>query len=442
MPSRRAISGNETDIMTMKLHGTDRTGKDFGRLIGSVSLMVVIASALILFGTAGTSDGAVGDTQIIGGLEYEITGSSEVELVSFSVEPTSSLDIPSTVTIDGSTYSVTSIGERAFFNCSGITEVTLGSNIESVGEAAFAGCTGIEEISFESENFPSVEYGSFATGSYFYVTTPGWSPYAVLNDDSLMIMSSDGAYSGTAVWINPPSQTIGTMFEYSGFVFVFNSPFTVMVGSSLTEKIQGRVTIPETVYYDGADYAVTVVADYGFENCTGITDLVIPPTITYIEDNAFAGCTGLDFVAIPGYVEYIDDCAFQGCTALESIYLNSGTKGLGPYAFEGCISLSRIDIPDTVTNIGIEAFSGCSSLTSVVFDHTVPPTMGVDSFATGTTIHVKTSGWDPVSAMTGAIDEYTTVVWADAPLRFLSNPIEDGIIAPLNRKVLIQPVMI
>ena len=412
--------------MTMKLHETDRSGKDFGHLVISIALMVVIASALILFGTAGTSDGAVGDTQTIGGLEYEITGSSEVELVGFSVEPTSSLDVPSTVTIDGSTYNVTSIGERSFFDCSGITEVALGVNIESIGEAAFAGCTGIEEISFGSDSFPSVEYGSLATGSYFYVTTPGWDPYAILNDESLMIFSSDGAYSGTAVWRNPPEQELGTRFEYSGLGFRFYETWCVAV--TYNGDVEGDITIPSTVVYDGYSYAVTKI-EAAFTDCKYLTEVTIPPTVTVLGSNCFAG-TGLEFVVIPGYVETLQGDCFTDCKDLTTVILNSGTQKIGSNTFAGCTSLVSIDIPASIITIDNNAFDGCTSLTSVCFEGSEPPEMDSDAFSTGTTILVDTPGWNPVTAMADCIDENTTVVWSVTTLTFLSDPVSDGVVAP------------
>ena len=408
------------------MHETCRCPKDFGRLVRSVSLMALVASALIIFGMAGTSDGAVGDTLTAGGLEYKITGSSEVELIGYSVEPTSSFIIPSAVTLDDSTYKVTSIGERAFFNCSGVTEVTLGSNIESIGESAFAGCTGIEEFSFESESFPSVEYGSFATGSYFYVNTPGWDPYAILDDESLFILTDYGAYSGTAVWRNPPEQELGTVFEYYGLSFRFHETWSVEV--IYNGDVGGEVMIPSVVVYDGCSYAVTKIGA-AFTDCKSLTGVTIPSTVTVLGSNCFAG-TGLEFVVIPGCVRTMQGDCFVQCTDLTTVILNSGTQKIGSNTFAGCTSLVSIDIPASIITIDNNAFDGCTSLTSVCFEGSEPPEMDSDAFSTGTTILVDTPGWNPVTAMADCIDENTTVVWSVTTLTFLSDPLSDGVVAP------------
>ena len=52
-----------------------------------------------------------------------------------------SVVIPSTVTYSGTTYSVTSIGDRAFRNCSGLTSVTIPNSVTLIGESAFSGCS-------------------------------------------------------------------------------------------------------------------------------------------------------------------------------------------------------------------------------------------------------------------------------------------------------------
>ena len=53
-----------------------------------------------------------------------------------------------TVVIPESVTGVTDIGERAFYSCSGLTDVTLGNGLTSIGSAAFSGCTGLTQVTF------------------------------------------------------------------------------------------------------------------------------------------------------------------------------------------------------------------------------------------------------------------------------------------------------
>lgn len=434
MPGRRAISGNETDIMTMKLHGTDRIGKDLGRLIGSVSLMVVIASALILFGTAGTSNGAIGDGFVSGDFEYQITGNSEVALTDHVNEPTGTLTIPETVVYESISYTVTSIGDRAFFNCSGLSAIILNEHITSIGYAAFAGCTGTTTITFQSETEPFVDSGSFATNNVMQVMTTGWNPHIILDEEALMYTNTDGFYYGTAIWANPPEQDIYTYFPYDGLEYTFITPTTVGV-CNIVEEPYDHLVIPGSVYYEDGEYAVVSIMSNAFEGNEVITEVTIPNTVQVIEECAFADCSNLEYVLIPGSVKEIGTGAFNGCESLTAVSLNSGIEVIGTQAFRSS-GISFIRIPETVEQIGRGAFEYCQSLTSVDFMSSSPPTIGQDAFSTGTTVQVKTPGWDPVAALSEYINENTTVVWANPLLDFLSDP-HDGIVTYIGRGTMI-----
>ena len=52
-----------------------------------------------------------------------------------------SVVIPPTVTYSGTTYSVTSIGNSAFRDCSGLTSVTIPNSVTSIGDYAFDNCS-------------------------------------------------------------------------------------------------------------------------------------------------------------------------------------------------------------------------------------------------------------------------------------------------------------
>ena len=54
--------------------------------------------------------------------------------------------IPESVTYEGNTYSVTSIGKEAFYWCNRLTELTILGSVTSIGESAFSNCTGLTEL--------------------------------------------------------------------------------------------------------------------------------------------------------------------------------------------------------------------------------------------------------------------------------------------------------
>ena len=79
----------------------------------------------------------------IGGLWYELISKGKIAKVIFSkndIEYSGNIVIPKTVEYKGATYNVTSIGYAAFWQCSGLTSVTIPNSVTSIGSSAFSGC--------------------------------------------------------------------------------------------------------------------------------------------------------------------------------------------------------------------------------------------------------------------------------------------------------------
>ena len=86
---------------------------------------------------------------------------------------------------------------------------------------------------------------------------------------------------------------------------------------------------------------------------------------TGIGDEAFSGCSGLTNVTILGKVTYISRSAFDGCSGLTSVTIGDGVEEIGSQAFYGCTNLSSVNIPNSVKEIGSSAFRDCISLQSI-----------------------------------------------------------------------------
>jgi len=94
---------------------------------------------------------------------------------------------------------------------------------------------------------------------------------------------------------------------------------------------------------------VTSIGISAFNNCTSLTEIIIPASVTSISSSAFSNCSNLTIVT------------FETGSQLTSI---------GYSAFNNCTSLTEIIIPTSVTYLGNEIFSGCTTLTSVIFENT------------------------------------------------------------------------
>ncbi|MBQ8546603.1 MAG: InlB B-repeat-containing protein [Clostridia bacterium] len=108
-----------------------------------------------------------------------------------------------------------------------------------------------------------------------------------------------------------------------------------------------------------------------FEDCTSLTSITIPDSVTAIGRYAFYDCTSLTSVTIPDSVTYIEYGAFASCTSLTSVTIPNSVTSIESNAFEWCSSLTSVTIPNSVTSIGDLAFSCCTSLTSVNYLGTI-----------------------------------------------------------------------
>ena len=209
--------------------------------------------------------------------------------------------------------SVTSIEENAFYHCNSLTSITLPDSVTSIGNSAFEGCTGLKSATI-GNNVESIGSSAFS-----------------------------GCNSLTSITIPDSVTSIG------------NSAFYCC--TALTS-----ITIPDSV---------TSIGNSAFYCCTALTSITIPDGVTSIGNRAFYWCTGLTSIALPNSVTSIGNSAFDVCESLTSITIPDGVTSIGDSAFCSCRSLTSITIPDSVTNIGDSAFYGCG-LESIFFNGDAP----------------------------------------------------------------------
>lgn len=112
----------------------------------------------------------------------------------------------------------------------------------------------------------------------------------------------------------------------------------------------------------------TYIGEGAFQRCNGLTTVSLPNGVTTITNSAFYNCSSLTNVTIPDSVTSVGNTTFNGCTSLASVIIGNGVTSIGNSAFRDCSGLTSITIPSSVTSIDTYAFSGCSSLEEIYYN--------------------------------------------------------------------------
>ena len=148
--------------------------------------------------------------------------------------------------------------------------------------------------------------------------------------------------------------------------------------SAASSKPTGALTIESIVTNGNASYLVTEIGAYGFENCSGLTSLVLPESLTTIGQFAFNGCTGLTSITLPESLTTIKNNAFVNCQKVASFEIPNSVTTIGGYAFYNCYALTTLTIPMSATSVGAGLCSFCTKLTAITVEDGNPNYVSVD----------------------------------------------------------------
>ena len=337
----------------------------------------------------------------VDGIYYNITDETNktVEVTfkgdsqsSYANEYSGNVIIPSSVSYNGNTYSVTSIGYSAFYGCTGLTSVEIPNSVTSIGQHAFSSCTGLTSITIPN-SVTSIEKWAF---SYCTGLTSVTIPNSVTTIGAYAFYNCTGL---TSVTIPNSVTSIGedAFYHCTGLTNVTIPNSVTSIGYSAFQGCTGLTSIvvdEENSVYDSREgcnaiirtatntlvigcknttipNSVTSIGDYAFQGCTGLTSITIPNSVTSIGDYAFQGCTSLTSITIPNSVTSIESHAFDGCSGLTSVTIPNSVTTIEQQAFSYCTGLTSVTIPNSVTTIGAYAFYNCTGLTSVTIPNSV-----------------------------------------------------------------------
>ena len=348
----------------------------------------------------------------VDGIYYNYLDNNNVEVTyrgdhysSYDNEYAGEVIIPETVTYYGTTYSVTSIGDRAFCYCSSLTSITIPNSVTSIGNYAFSGCSSLTSVTLPNS---VMEIGKGAFRDCSGLLTP------VYNAHCFAYMPT--SYSGAYTIPEGIKQIAGGAFYLCSSLTSVTIPNSVTsIGSFVLAFCDALVAIsvdPTNTIYDSRENCNGIVETKTNSLVAGCQTTILPNSLETIKCGAMSCCRNLGSVYIPKSVTTIETASFCSCASLVSIVVDKDNpmydsrnncnaiiesstdnlitgcqKTIIPHdvisihdsAFFSCTSLSSIVIPHNVKSIGEDAFYFCTGLASVTFGNNLT-TIGEGAF--------------------------------------------------------------
>lgn len=217
---------------------------------------------------------------------------------------------------------LTTIGESAFYDCQALESVTLPSSVSYVGHYAFENCTALS----------SIDLGKVQELGYYVFR--GCSALTSLTIPASLTTAGYGYYYGPLA----DSSITSVTFEEG----IANIPGYICAGASAL--VQVRLPEKEDTV-DGYK-----IGNYAFSNCSFLSDINIPNSITAIGDYAFANCKNLGTIRLPSSISSLSRTVFQD-SKVENVLI---AKEDSPVA----LALIDSEIPYTADESGIQDAPG------------------------------------------------------------------------------------
>ena len=290
--------------------------------------------------------------------------------------------IPSTVAVNGRTYTVVEIETHAFAYCEGLLSVDISNTVTFIGDGAFEGSADLVSVSLPNA-ITTIQYATFKNCTGLTSIVIPNSVESIEGHSWYNYGAFAGCTSLASITFPNTIRSIGreTFLECSSLTSIDLPNSLTEIGEYAFCKCYNLISIhwPEGIHelpkgvfgwctalesYEVPDHIVAI-GEEAFYRCDGLTSITIPNSVTTIGYGAFSNCSNLTIVHIPSSVTSIGGCAFRACSNLVSINIPDGVTTIESWLFGECTSLPEINMPNTITRIGNNAFYMCEGLTSV-----------------------------------------------------------------------------
>ena len=294
------------------------------------------------------------------------------------------VNIPATVTHNGWEFLVTSIDEKAFYDCHDLSSVIIPNSITSIGDHAFESCDALTSIeipnsvktignrAFSSTSLTSVSIpNSVVTiGDYaFYFC--GLKTVTIGNSVKTIGEGAFQACSFESISIPNSVTTIGEI------AFRFCSDLsTLTIGKNATSiagtafihcpKLKSIIVASDNTKYNSNGGCNAIIETASKVLIQGCQNTIIPNTVTSIGDNAFEG-QGISSITIPNSVTSIGKYAFRD-GELTSITIPNSVTTIGDEAFRSCGRLTSVSIPKSIKSLGANVFGDCTNVKDLIYE--------------------------------------------------------------------------